>query len=71
MQKATMLTKYEKARLIGVRAEQLARGSPPKIPINNMRSPVEIATKEYEQGAIPICVIRKLPNGQKIKVKFN
>lgn len=65
-----ILTKYEKARIIGLRAEQIARGAIPKVDVRGMISPVDIATKEFQSGAIPISVVRKLPSGQKFKINF-
>ncbi len=52
-------TLYEKARIIGARALQIAMGAPilikrPKEVIN----PIEIAKLEFEEGKIPISVRR-------------
>jgi DNA-directed RNA polymerase subunit K len=53
-------TKFEKARIIGARALQLAYGAPPLIKVpENMDSPLNLAEKEFEDDAIPIVVIRK------------
>jgi len=60
-------TKYEKARMIGARALQIAMGAPflinlTKEDLEKIRyNPVEIAKMEYEQGIIPISVKRKYP----------
>ena len=58
------LTKYEKARVIGTRAEQIERGAPPFIKdlpemIIHSRT---IALKEFEKGLIPFIIARPLPN---------
>jgi len=62
-----MYSKYEKARIIGIRAMQIAQGAPILIKIDKETlkkinySPIEIAKMEFEKGAIPIKVIRKIP----------
>lgn len=61
--KLAKLTKYEKARVIGVRATHLENGALPTIPTNGIDDAVVLATKEYELGRIPLIVIRKYPNG--------
>ena len=51
-------TKYEKARIIGARALQIAMGAP--ILINTDKTdPIEIALEEFERGVIPITVRRR------------
>jgi DNA-directed RNA polymerase subunit K/omega len=62
------ITKYEKARILGVRATQIANGSKPLINIEGMYDCFKIALKEFEQGKTPIDIIRTLPNGQKFQV---
>lgn len=58
------LTKYEKARVIGVRAEQLDRGGEAFIPLDetiiNGRT---IALMEFEAKKIPFIISRPLSNG--------
>lgn len=60
-------TRYEKARMIGSRALQIAQGAEPlvKIPKKDIQkigfNPIEIAKLEYEAGVIPISVKRSLP----------
>jgi DNA-directed RNA polymerases I, II, and III subunit RPABC2 len=57
------LTKYEKARIIGTRAEQIDRGSMPYVPIeSHIMDGRTIALMEYEQRKIPFIVARPLPN---------
>jgi DNA-directed RNA polymerase subunit K/omega len=59
-----LITKYEKARIIGARAEQLDAGGEAYIPIDetiiNGRT---IALMEFEQNKIPFIIARPLPNG--------
>ncbi len=52
-------TKYEKARIIGARALELAYGAPPLIKVpEKMVDPVRLAELEFESGVIPITIIR-------------
>ena len=61
------LTKYEKARLIGARALQLAMGAPlllkfKKGELEEIRfNPIQIAKQEFEQGILPITIKRPMP----------
>lgn len=52
------LTKYEKARIIGARALQIAMGSPVLIKTEEKES-ISIALKEFTKGVIPLTVIRE------------
>lgn len=62
------ITKYEKVRIIGVRATQLSMGAKPLIDVSNMTDILKIAEKEFEMGVIPISIIRTYPNGKKVRV---
>ncbi|MEM4390188.1 MAG: DNA-directed RNA polymerase subunit K [Candidatus Micrarchaeia archaeon] len=54
------ITKYEKARLIGARALQLATGAPPLIEVGNEAiNPVKIAFEEFARGVLPLVVVRE------------
>lgn len=53
-------TKFEKATIIGARALQLAYGAPPLIKVpENVVEPLQLAEIEFEEGVIPIVVVRK------------
>lgn len=60
-------TKYEKARIIGARALQIAMGAPTLVKLDKKLleevnyNPVLIAKKEFESGTIPITIKRPLP----------
>lgn len=60
-------TKYERARILGSRALQIAMGAPflvklEKEDLEKIRyNPLEIAKKELEKGVIPITIRRPLP----------
>ncbi len=51
-------TRFEKARIIGARALQIAMGAPVLIETDKT-DPLEIAKEEFERGVIPITVKRK------------
>ncbi|MEM3227338.1 MAG: DNA-directed RNA polymerase subunit K [Candidatus Micrarchaeaceae archaeon] len=52
-------TKYEKARIIGARALQLAYGAPPLMEVpEGVVDPLELAELEFERGIIPITILR-------------
>ena len=61
-------TKYERARILGSRAMQIAMGAPFLIKLSEKDleelhfNPIEIAKREFEQGVIPITVKRPLPH---------
>ena len=57
------LTKYEKARIIGKRAMQISKGSPPMVEIGDLESPIDIAKKELMERKIPFIIRRPLPDG--------
>ena len=57
------ITKYEKARIIGARAEQLERGSMPFVELEpHVMNARTIAQLEFEQKRIPFIIARPLPN---------
>lgn len=58
------LTKYEKARILGERANQINEGSPIFVNIDNdVIDGYLIALKEFEERKIPFIIQRPLPNG--------
>ena len=57
------LTKYEKARIIGKRAMQISKGSPPLVEIGDLESPIDIAKKDLMERKIPFIIRRPLPDG--------
>lgn len=66
------LTRFEKARIIGARSLQIAMGAPPFVPLEGrFRGPIDIATAELEEDALPLSIRRALPNGvtQDIPIK--
>lgn len=60
------ITKYEYARVIGIRAKQLNNGADPFVEVEpNIIDGYTIALKEMEQKKIPFIISRPLPNGGK------
>lgn len=60
-----LITRYEKAKVLGIRAEQLSSGGQPAIAIpNDGMSSGEIAYAEYQAGKIPFIIRRPLPSGK-------
>jgi DNA-directed RNA polymerase I, II, and III subunit RPABC2 len=58
------LTRFERARIAGARALQISMGAPILIePNERTSSPIDIALKELETGALPITIRRTLPDG--------
>ena len=68
-------TKYEKARIIGARALQIAMGAPLIFDLSEKDlekikySPVEIAKREFHEQVLPITIKRPLPEHKKEKKK--
>jgi DNA-directed RNA polymerase subunit K len=66
-EKKLEFTKYEKARMLGSRALQIAMGAPflVKLEEKDLKkiaySPLEIAKLEFKEGVIPLTVRRPLP----------
>lgn len=63
-EKIEKYNKYEKARLIGARALQIAMGAPMQVKLEEKDleairfNPIEIAKMEYDKGVIPIEIKR-------------
>jgi DNA-directed RNA polymerase I, II, and III subunit RPABC2 len=59
------LTNYEKTKIIGLRANQISKGSIPFIAVPKHITDVkDIAKLELEQKRLPFIIKRPLPNGQ-------
>ncbi|VDM42052.1 unnamed protein product [Toxocara canis] len=57
------MTKYERARILGTRALQIAMGAPVMVELEGETDPLEIARKELKDRKIPIIIRRYLPDG--------
>lgn len=62
-----VLSRYEKAKIIGMRLEQLARGATPYIDlsINKIGGVRDIVMLEFEKKKLPFMIGRVLPDGTK------
>ena len=56
-------TQYERARVLGTRALQIAMCAPVMVELEGETDPLQIAMKELKQRKIPIIVRRYLPDG--------
>jgi len=68
------LTRFEKARIIGIRALQISLGAPVLIPIEDVENldSLRIAEKELEAQVLPVIIVRWTPDGkyQEIPLKY-
>ncbi|HER54660.1 MAG TPA: DNA-directed RNA polymerase subunit K [Candidatus Bathyarchaeota archaeon] len=57
------ITRFERARIVGARALQIAMGAPLLIGAPGKRAgPIDIAIMELESGILPLTIRRTLPN---------
>ena len=60
-------TKFERARIVGARALQLAMGAPVLIKLSKKDlekikfNPIEIARREFDRNLLPITIRRPMP----------
>tara|TARA_B100000963_G_scaffold362057_1_gene402889 strand:- start:21692 stop:22204 length:513 start_codon:yes stop_codon:yes gene_type:complete len=60
-----ILTRYEKAKVLGIRSSQINSGAEPFIDIpSHIIDGITIAKLELEQKAIPFIIRRNIPNGK-------
>jgi len=57
------LTKFEKVRILGNRADQISRGAPPLVDTTGLKTALAIAEKELKKLLIPVIIKRTYPNG--------
>lgn len=60
-----ILSRFEKCKIVGIRLEQLARGSPSTVNTDGLKSIEEICDKELKEKKIPFMISRTLSNGKK------
>jgi DNA-directed RNA polymerase subunit K/omega len=58
------MTKYEKVRIIGIRAKQIMTGANILIKGAENKTPTEIAELELKNNMVPFKIKRRLPNGR-------
>lgn len=61
-----MLTRFEKARIIGARALQISMGAPVFIKTKSGMSSSAVAKEEFEKGILPLAIVRKGPDGSEL-----
>jgi len=61
-------TKYEKVRIIGARALQIAMGAPILTERGTELNPIQIAKKEFSEGVLPISV-KRIPPKKIVRIK--
>mgnify|MGYP006166741187 CR=1 FL=1 len=55
------LTKFEKTKMIGIRAQMISEGSTPLVPIpEHVTNSIEIAELEFKQKKIPLFIKRMI-----------
>nr|ACQ58021.1 DNA-directed RNA polymerases I, II, and III subunit RPABC2 [Anoplopoma fimbria] len=57
------MTKYERARVLGTRALQIATCAPVMVELEGETDPLQIAMKELKSRKIPTIIRRYLPDG--------
>ena len=57
------LTKFERARIIGTRLQQLAYGAKPRVDTKGLNSIQEIVEKELDERKIIFIIRRPMPDG--------
>jgi len=59
------LTKYERTKIIGIRAQQIAQGAKPRVKVPSyITDTIEIAELELTNRKIPFLIKRDLPSGK-------
>lgn len=60
-----VMTRFEKAKILGLRTEQVARGAEPVIDTDDIQvwDPSEIAQRELATKTIPFVIRRPMPDG--------
>ncbi|MGQ9759172.1 MAG: DNA-directed RNA polymerase subunit K [Candidatus Methanomethylicaceae archaeon] len=59
----SVMTRFERARVLGARALQISMGAPPLIETKG-KTPLEIAENELKEGILPLTIRRRLPDGR-------
>ena len=60
-----ILTKYERVKILGLRAQQLESGNAPLVEFDLPFNSKEVAKKELRARKLPFFIRRTLPNGNK------
>ncbi len=65
----SQVTRFELTRILGARALQISLGAPVLIDIGHEQDPILIAKAEFEAGAVPIIILRTLPDKTSVRVE--
>ncbi len=65
------ITRFEITRLISARALQLSLGAPPLVKPRDDSTSYALAKEELAKGILPMCVIRRMPDGSTKKIEAN
>lgn len=57
-----IMTKFERAKILGVRAQQISMSAPIMVEYGDETDPLEIAKKELKEKKTPLIVLRRLPD---------
>ena len=57
-----IMTKYERAKIIGYRATQIAKGARPLVDTKGLKDPFDKAEKELSEKKTPFIIRRTLPD---------
>lgn len=60
----TRMTKFERVRILGQRADQISRGAPPLVDFKGLSDALLIAEKELKEKKIPLKIRRTYPDGE-------
>jgi DNA-directed RNA polymerase I, II, and III subunit RPABC2 len=60
-----MMSKYEKAKIVGMRLQQVAAGATTLVDTKGMKTIREIVDAELEQKKLPFMIVRTMPTGIK------
>ena len=55
-----IMTKFERAKILGIRAQQISMSAPIMVGYGDETDPVEIAKKELGEKKTPLIVLRRL-----------
>mmetsp|Transcript_21272 Transcript_21272/g.29800 ORF Transcript_21272/g.29800 Transcript_21272/m.29800 type:complete len:111 (-) Transcript_21272:2525-2857(-) len=65
------ITKFEKARVIGIRATEISNGAPVNVPLEGETDPIQIALKEFRENKIPYKLRRYYPDGIYVEYRLS
>jgi len=55
------LTKYEYTRILGLRAQEIAKGAQIYVDVGDIKDPIQMAEKEIREGKCPYIIERPVP----------